>query len=71
MNTNDQILFIAMSSIQFPVFLMAKAFLIIMTKQGIFCPSLGAEFQPYSQSKIATFFPNRRMAENGFAPHPL
>ena len=26
--------------------------------QGLFCPSLGAEFQPHSQSKIATFFPN-------------
>ena len=27
-------------------------------QQGIFCPSLGAEFRPHSQSKIATFFPN-------------
>ena len=26
--------------------------------QGIFCPSLGAEFRPHSQSKIATLFPN-------------
>ena len=26
--------------------------------QGIFCPSLGAEFWPHSQSKIATLFPN-------------
>ena len=26
--------------------------------QCIFCPSLGAKFQPQSQSKIATFFPN-------------
>ena len=26
--------------------------------EGIFCPSLGAEFRPHSQSKIATFFPN-------------
>ena len=26
--------------------------------KGIFCPSLGAEFRPHSQSKIATFFPN-------------
>ena len=25
--------------------------------QGIFCPYLGAEFPPHSQSKIATFFP--------------
>ena len=25
---------------------------------GIFCPSLEAEFQLHSQSKIATFFPN-------------
>ena len=25
--------------------------------QGIFCPSLGAEFQPHSQSNIATLFP--------------
>ena len=25
---------------------------------GDFCPSLGAEFRPYSQSKIVTFFPN-------------
>ena len=25
--------------------------------QGIFCPSLWAEFRPHSQSKIATFFP--------------
>ena len=24
----------------------------------IFCPSVGAEFQPHSQMKIATFFPN-------------
>ena len=24
--------------------------------QGIFCPSLGAEFRPHSRSKIATFF---------------
>ena len=27
------------------------------SKQGIFCPSLGAQFRPHSQSKIATFFP--------------
>ena len=26
--------------------------------QGIFCPSLGAEFRPHSEPKIATFFPN-------------
>ena len=26
--------------------------------KGIFCISLGAEFLPHSQSKIATFFPN-------------
>ena len=26
--------------------------------QGLFCPSLEAEFRPHSQSKIATFFPN-------------
>ena len=26
--------------------------------QGLFYPSLGAEFQPHSQSKIVTFFPN-------------
>ena len=25
--------------------------------QGIFCPSLGAEFRPYSQLKVAAFFP--------------
>ena len=25
--------------------------------QGLFCPSLGAEFRPHSQLKIATFFP--------------
>ena len=25
--------------------------------QGIFCPSLGAQFRPHSQSKIATLFP--------------
>ena len=25
--------------------------------QGIFCPSVGAEFWPHPQSKIATFFP--------------
>ena len=25
--------------------------------QDIFCPSLGAEFRPYSPSKKATFFP--------------
>ena len=25
--------------------------------QGIFCPSLGAEFWPHYQMKIATFFP--------------
>ena len=26
--------------------------------QGIFCPSLGAEFRTHSQSKTAIFFPN-------------
>ena len=26
--------------------------------KGNFCPSLGNEFQPHSQSKIATFFTN-------------
>ena len=34
------------------------AFSSFMVNQGIFCPSLGAEFRPHSQSKIATFFPN-------------
>ena len=28
------------------------------TIQGMFCPSLGAKFQPHSRLKIATFFPN-------------
>ena len=28
------------------------------SQQGIFCPSLGAEFRPHSQWKIATLFPN-------------
>ena len=28
-----------------------------MLIQGLFYPSLGAEFQPHSQSKIVTFFP--------------
>ena len=30
---------------------------VLLGLQGIFCPSIGAEFQPQSQSKIAFFLP--------------
>ena len=41
------------------VYLPKWSFWILLSpNQGIFCPSLGPEFQPLSQSKIATFFPN-------------
>ena len=40
--------------------------------QGIFCPSIGAEFRPHSQSKIATFFPNTMSVfPNFFFKRPL
>ena len=37
--------------------MITNLYIICHILQGIFCPSLDAEFQPHSQSKIATFFP--------------